>query len=467
MATHGIAFGTDGWRSLIDDGFDDASVMRVAHAIGEAFSSDAPGAVVYVGFDTRRDAERFARLAASVMATFPLDVRLSDRFLPTPALCRAIAVDDAACGGVMVTASHNPADYLGIKIRMSDGGASGVGFTDRIEELIPDSTDGIAVSEGYSVVDIARPYIDALVAGVDADAIRAFAPKVVVDPLHGAACGYLAHVVSALGCEAIEVHGAADPTFGGLHPEPIPPWTDTAARTVIEEQAAVGFVTDGDADRLGAIDERGRFVNPHMILTLVIAHLVEDLGRTGTVVRTLSGSELVARQTRRLGLDLVTTPIGFKWIYERIVAGGVLVGGEESGGIGIPTHVRERDGLYVALLLLEMMAMRGRSLGALVDEVQEALGPLEYLRRDLSVTPETMRSFVESLPTLSESELVGRPVVSIDRTDGVKFVRDDDSWLLLRPSGTEPLVRVYAEATDVAEVERLLDAGCRLVEGSA
>lgn len=467
MGAEGITFGTDGWRALIDDGFDDASVALVAAAIGTAFASDAPGGVVYVGYDTRRDAGRYARLVASVLATFDLDIRLSNRFVPTPALCMAVARDDDACGGVMLTASHNPAEYLGVKIRMNDGGASPVEFTDRIEVILAGIAVSPAPSDAFSEVDIAQPYLDALLSGVDADAIGALGATVVVDPLHGAACGYLSEAVSRLGGGVLELHGSPDPSFGGLHPEPIPPWTDEAAKAVVASGADVGFVTDGDADRLGAIDARGRFVNPHTILALLIAHLVEDRDRSGSVVRTLSGSELVARQAKRFGLDLVTTPIGFKWIYERFIEGGVMVGGEESGGIGIPEHLRERDGLYVSLLLLEMMAMRKKSLADLVDELQADLGPLVYSRRDLRVAPEVMRTFLSMLPAIHLDEIDGRPVRSIDRTDGVKFVRDDESWLLLRPSGTEPLVRVYAEAPTQGELERLLDAGCLIAEGRA
>lgn len=467
MGVAGITFGTDGWRALIDNGFDDASAMRVAAAIGTVFSTDSPGAVVYVGYDTRRDAGRYARLVASVLASYDLDVRLSDRFVPTPALCMAVAHDDGACGGVMLTASHNPAEYLGVKIRMSDGGASPVEFTDRIEAILAELQSPPETSDAFTEVDIANPYLNALLSGVNGDAIRSLGATVVVDPLHGAACGYLSEAISRLGGGVLELHGSPDPSFGGLHPEPIPPWTDEAAKTVVASGADVGFVTDGDADRLGAIDDRGRFVNPHTILALLIAHLVEDRGRAGSVVRTLSGSEIVARQAKRFGLDLVTTPIGFKWIYERFVDGGVMVGGEESGGIGIPEHLRERDGLYISLLLLEMMAMRKKSLADLVDELQADLGPLVYSRRDLSVAPEVMRAFLSMLPVIHLDEIDGRPVRSIERTDGVKFVRDDDSWLLLRPSGTEPLVRVYAEAPTQDELERLLDTGCLIAEGRA
>lgn len=459
-----ITFGTDGWRALIGAGFSHDSVRRVAHAVGEAYSRSHPDGVFLVGFDTREGAQEYARTAAAAIASHGLKVRVSDRYLPTPALCWSIAQDPTVCGGVMLTASHNPAEYLGIKLRMSDGGASPVEFSDLVQTFVSD--EPLGAEAAFDEVDLVSPYLAHLATSVDVDAVGRSGLRVVLDPMYGAAKGYLAAVMCSIGLRVHEIHSDDDPSFGGLHPEPIPPWTDEASRVLLERGADVAFVNDGDADRIGAIDENGRFVNPHRLFALLISHLVEDLGMTGRVVRTLSGSEFIARQCRRLGLPLTTTPIGFKWIYSEMLEGDVLIGGEESGGIGMPTHVLERDGLLMALLLTQMMAVRGRRLGELVDEMTALLGSLEYDRVDLSVSSDTMESFRARIDVMDGEGVADLAGAEVCRDDGVKFTLGDGSWLLLRPSGTEPLVRVYAESDSRERVAELLRIGRRLVEGT-
>ncbi|MBI5231032.1 MAG: phosphoglucomutase/phosphomannomutase family protein [Coriobacteriales bacterium] len=460
-----IRFGTDGWRAVIADDFTYANLRRVADAAGRVFAADSPGGRIIVGYDTRFEAGNFARAAAEVIATHGLDVLVSDRYVPTPTLCWAVAHDDAAVGGVMLTASHNPAEYNGFKLRMADGGASPVPFTQRVEDELRDEAP---TERGmYAEANIASAYIEALRDAVDAETIRGAGLRVVVDSLYGAGREYLADTLEALGVEVIALHGTENPAFGGLHPEPIPPWVDEARELVRMESCDAGFFTDGDADRIGACDRHGEFVNPHRIIGLLTQHLVTDKGLSGRVIKTVSTSVLVDRLGQALGLEVVTTPVGFKGIYEEMVAGNVLLGGEESGGIGIPTHVRERDGLLMALLLTEMMAQRGKGLGELVTEMFEVTGPLEYSRVDLRLTPEAMASFRERMPELAPTELGGLEVLEIQRADGIKFLLPDDAWLLLRTSGTEPLVRVYAEASSAGVVDDLLAAGRALADGSA
>ena len=465
MCTSDIRFGTDGWRAVIGDDFTYANLRRVADAAGRVFAADSPGGLVLVGHDTRFEAESFARAAAEVLASHGLRVAVTDRYLPTPALCWSVAQDDEAIGGVMLTASHNPSAYLGFKLRMSDGGASPVSFTERVEAAL--IADEPSARGDYEVVDMVGPYLGALREMVDGDAIRAANLKVAVDPLYGAGQGYLADVLRSFGVEVTEIHGERNPGFGGLHPEPIPPHTDEVSALVRDRGLDAAFVTDGDADRIGAVDGDGVFVNPHRIIALLVRHLVEDRGMTGKVVKTLSTSVVVDRIAAHLGLEVVTTPVGFKWIYEQMVAGRVLLGGEESGGIGIPAHVRERDGLLMALLLAQMMAMRGAGLAELVTDLFAVTGPMEYTRSDLKLDPATKDAFLARVPTMSPKSLDGREVLDIIRTDGIKFLFPDDCWLLLRPSGTEPLVRVYAEAADMDAVDRLIAAGIALVEQEA
>ena len=463
--TADIHFGTDGWRAVIGADYTYDSLRRVAAAAGRVFAADDPGGTVIIGFDTRFQAGAFAAAAAEVIASPGLKVLVSDRYCPTPALCWSVKMDDSACGGVMLTASHNPSEYLGFKLRMSDGGASPVEFTDRVEaELLaePPTTRGT-----YEVVDLMGPYLADLASLVDGDAIHAACLSVVVDPLFGAGQNYLANTLSSLGVRVNEVHSWPDSNFGGLHPEPIPPWIDFAADTVRSTGADAGFVTDGDADRIGAIDRHGNFVSPHRIIALMAQHLVQDKGKTGRVVKTWSTSVLVDRLARSLGLEVTTTTVGFKWIYNEMVKGDVLVGGEESGGIGIPSHVRERDGLLMALMLTEMMAQRGKGLGELVDDMLAITGPMEYRRVDLRLDPAVKDAFVASIPTLDPAEIAGWAVLEVLKAEGVKFLLSDDAWLLLRPSGTEPLVRVYAEAPTMGVVDDLLAAGKAMVEGAS
>lgn len=465
-----IHFGTDGWRAIIGEDFTDENLVRVIDAAARTFKQDAvaagrpaddPGTII-IGHDCRRDAHAYAQLAAEVAASQGFSVKLTDTYCPTPTLCWSVSQDENAVGGIILTSSHNPAEYLGVKLRMADGGASSKEFTDRVEAALED-----AATEGrgtFTEVDLVTPYLEALKSRVDQEAIRAAGLRVVVDPLYGAGRKYLAGLLEDLGVEVVEINNAEDPTFDGLHPEPIPPWVDRGMAKVTELGYDACFINDGDADRIGAVDEQGNFVNPHRIIALLVSHLAEDKGETGKVVSTVTSSAMLARQCKRLGLELVSTPVGFKWIYAEMEKGGVMIGGEESGGIGIPTHVMERDGLLMALLLAETMAQRGMSLGALVEDMFKKIGRLEFARRGLALSEKQMETFrTDIMPVYEVDEICGKKVVDVDRRDGVKFLLEGDAWVMMRPSGTEPLVRVYAEAATTDEVNELLDAAARIV----
>ena len=396
-----IHFGTDGWRAIIGEDFTDDNLVRVVDAAARIFKedavaagrpADAPGTLI-VGHDCRRDAHAYARLAAEVAAAHGFRTLLTQDYCPTPTLCWSVAQDADAVGGIMLTSSHNPAEYLGVKLRMADGGAAGKEFTDRVEAVLPDAAT--AERGACEEADLMTAYLDALKQRVDVEAIRDAHLRVVVDPLYGAGRHYLAGLLRDLGVEVCEINNAEDPAFDGLHPEPIPPWVDRCIAKVPEMGYDAGFINDGDADRIGAVDEKG----------------------------------------------------------------DVMLGGEESGGIGIPTHVMERDGLLMALLLAETMAQRGMSLGQLVDDMFQKVGKLEFERRGLSITEDQMARFRASVvPDYAPDEVCGKKVVDVDRRDGVKFYLESDAWVMMRPSGTEPLVRVYAEAETVDEVRALLDA---------
>jgi phosphomannomutase len=456
-------------------------------------------------------------LAANTAAELGFCVKLTADFCPTPTLCWSVAHDPEAQGGIMLTSSHNPAEYLGIKLRMADGGASGKEFTDEVERIIdaqdtqnaegpedPEGSVGVnsrlsAVPEakpsgaaenkagirdaegvtggaaqvaapttpeelaaltpgaGVEVVDLMTAYLEALKQLVDVDAIADARLRVVVDPLFGAGRGHLAGLLRGMGVEVVEVNNACDPTFDGLHPEPIQPWVDRGLAKVAELGYDALFINDGDADRIAAGDSHGNYVNAHRVIALVTQHMV-NRGATGRVVSTVTASALLDRLCRKLGLELVSTPVGFKWIYAEMEKGNVMIGGEESGGIGLPGHVKERDGLLMALLLTEMMAKTGKDLGTLVQEMLDELGHLEFLRRGLSVSDAQMATFKnDTVPNFAPAQVVDKAVVGTDRRDGVKFMLEGDAWVMMRPSGTEPLIRIYAEAETVDQVNALLD----------
>ncbi|MDE8701564.1 phosphoglucosamine mutase [Adlercreutzia equolifaciens] len=464
-----IHFGTDGWRAIIGEDFTPDNLNRVIDAAARVFKEDAvaagrdadhPGTLI-VGHDCRQDAHAYAQLAAQVAAGHGFNVLLTEDYCPTPTLCWSVAHNDDAVGGIMLTSSHNAAEYLGVKLRMADGGASPAEFTDRVEAVLPSQPTDILGP--FTEVDLMTDYLAALRKLVDVEAIRAANLRVVVDPLYGAGRLYLAGLLRDMGVEVCEIDNAEDPTFDGLHPEPIQPWVDRGLAKVKELGYDALFVNDGDADRIAAGDSQGNFVNPHRIITLLTKHMV-DRGETGRVVSTVTASAMLDRMCRKLGLELVSTPVGFKWIYAEMEKGGVMIGGEESGGIGLPGHVKERDGLLMALLLTECMAQSGKDLGTLVEDMLEEVGRMEFARRGLSITPEQMARFrAETVPTFMVEEIGGKRVLDVDRRDGVKLLLEGDAWVMMRPSGTEPLVRVYAEAATTEEVEQLLDAAEQVV----
>lgn len=459
-----IHFGTDGWRAIIGEDFTPDNLNRVVAAAARIFKeeavaagrdADAPGTLI-VGHDCRQDAHAYAELAAQVAAGEGFNVLLTEDYCPTPTLCWSVAHNDDAVGGIMLTSSHNPAEYLGVKLRMADGGASPAEFTDRVEAVLPpEPTD---ILGPFQTADLMTDYLAALRELVDVEAIRGANLRVVCDPLYGAGRHYLADLLRDMGVEVVEIHNAEDPTFAGLHPEPIQPWVDEGLAKVGELGYDALFINDGDADRIAAGDSHGNYVNAHRIITLLTKHMV-DRGETGRVVSTVTASAMLDRMCRKLGLELVSTPVGFKWIYGEMEKGGVMIGGEESGGIGLPDHVKERDGLLMALLLTECMAQSGKDLGAIIDEMLADIGRLEFARRGLSITDEQMARFrAETVPAYTADEIAGKRVLDVDRRDGVKLLLEGDAWVMMRPSGTEPLVRIYAEAATTDEVNELLDA---------
>lgn len=458
-----IHFGMDGWRARLDGDFTEDNVVRVADAAGELWARQAAGAIVYVGFDTRENAEHFARLAGKVLASHGLVVKVSDRYVPTPALSWMVGRDPRAIGGLMITASHNPNDYQGIKLRMADGGIGASAFYEELERAIdpePTSARGAITTEDYLT-----PYLDHLYTLVDAESIAAAHLKVVYDPLYGSASRYFADLLRVLGVDTVEIHGSVDEDTDGTHPEPIEPWVDDCEQEVVARKAQVGLVNDGDGDRIGVVDENGRFVSQQGVIALILEHLCTNRGMSGRVALNLSSSTLLRHVARDLGCRLTIKPMGYNYIYEEMQKGDVLLGGEEAGGIGIGSHMPERDGLLVNLLLCELMAQTGKTIGELVEDLESRYGRYYYMRRDLRVDTEIIEVLRTMLPGLNPPLVAGRVPVRVSHMDGLRMEFSDESWVLLRPSGSESVVRVYAEASTIEARDELLDAACDIARG--
>ncbi|MGH7410047.1 MAG: phosphoglucomutase/phosphomannomutase family protein [Candidatus Methylomirabilis sp.] len=483
-----LRFGTDGWRGLIARDFTFESVRLVVRAIAATFHATYPDRhplLLAVGYDSRFLSRRFAQVAAEVLRSEGIDVRLTTSYLPTPVLACAVPLL-AAQGGLMVTASHNPPGYNGLKIREADGGPATATLTAQIEAETRRLAADRVVDHDISSESALRPagqarrgaiesfdplpqYRSRLGALVNMERIAASRLRVVIDPMYGASQGLVAGLLREIGLEAIELHGEVNPWFGGLAPEPLAKHLFELADRIkgLNDSRAIGLAFDGDGDRLAAIDEGGSYVTPHQIFALLLRHLVTRRGLSGTVVKTFSTTTMIDRLAERYGLPLTVTPIGFKYIAEIIRRGSFLIGGEESGGIGVAGHIPERDGVVSALLLLECLAVEGKPLGALLCDLEAEVGPHCYRRLDLVQARVEDRGDLERrILDDPPARIEGWEIKEVQALDGVKLVGGDGSWLLIRPSGTEPVLRLYAETQTHEQTSRLLAWGKAYVEGA-
>ena len=465
-----IRFGTDGWRGVISRDFTFENVRIVSQVICDYMKKKGlhtRGLVV--GYDRRFLSREYAMEVASVAAANGITVFLGDRYAPTPAISWEVR-NRAAGGGIVVTASHNPPSYNGIKFKESFGGSALPETTAELEMLLDENSMAAKeplfipydISLGKGDINLVNPvsgYLKAVGQFVDMDRIKGSGIRVAYDPMYGAGAGYLPSILEEAGLDVTEIRGEENPGFGGTSPEPIDRNMEEIMSMVKGGNYDIGLATDGDADRIGAVDEEGLFFNSHRILTLLMKHLIEDRGKKGDVVKTVSGTGMIDCIGAKLGVKVHETPIGFKHICKKMLAGNILLGGEESGGIGITSHLPERDGILAALLLVEIMAVKGKGLKEVLKEVFDEFGSFYYDRTDLEIEGEKMAAVRKSLEGFHPSSISGMKVVSENRMDGAKFVLDDGSWLLIRASGTEPLLRVYAEAFSPSAVSSLLKAG--------
>lgn len=454
-----IRFNNKGWRARFDDGFDEQNVSRVADALGYIWADAHPGATILVGYDTRFNGRGLAGVVAGVLSSYGLRAVVSDQPCPTPALGWSVARDTAIAGGVMLTASSASCEYGGISARAANGGPVSDEFYDAVSRIV--SSAPVVARGPYAYADFVGPYLEHLKGLVDAHAIANASPSVVVDPLYGSGRGLLSGLLKSLGCRVHEIHNNENPDFEGLHPAPTEPWVDTCEQAVVAFGSDMGLVLDGDGDRFGVIDEKGRYVTPHLAIPLIMEHLVNDRGQYGRVVTTYSSSACVRRQAERLDCDFTAVPMGFSRIYGEFVEGDVLIGADEYGGICYPSHLVERDGLLSALLMVEYVACAKKSVSELVEELVAQIGAMHYIRRDIHLDAASIQSFRNILPGLNLNKVCGMRPVAIGHSDGLVLRFADDSWVQLRPSRTEPLVRACAEAPDIRMANRLADRACK------
>jgi alpha-D-glucose phosphate-specific phosphoglucomutase len=470
-----IRFGTDGWRAVISETFTFANLRMLAQAIADFILEDNGEKLAVVGFDTRFLSDRYAFEVARVLAGNGIRVLLGSSDAPTPAVSFAVKHHGTAAG-VMITASHNAPRYNGVKLKAAFGGSALPEQGRRVEVHLRDNEErarGPILADGDAALrdgmiekfNPAPAYYAHLRELIDLEAICRADPGVVHDPMYGSGRGYIKALLGGVGCQVHEIRGEMNPGFGGIHPEPLGKYLAALAAALQAGFGRVGLATDGDADRIGAMDGNGRFVDPHRIFALALRYLVETRGLGGTVVRTVSTTRMIDRLCRRYGLKLVETPVGFNHIADHMLAGDVLIGGEESGGISIKGHIPEGDGILMGLLLLEIIARAGKPLETLVDELEADVGPAHYARTDLRLRrPVDKKEMVARLENEAPASIGGVGVAEVSTVDGVKYIMEDDSWLLIRPSGTEPVLRVYAEASSEALRAALLGYGEGIAE---
>jgi len=476
-----IHFGTDGWRAVISDTFTFHNLRLVAQAIADAVgsghwddhkpvSSNVDQRKMVVGFDTRFLSDRYAADVARVLAANGYTVYLTQSDAPAPAISYAVRHLEAIAG-VVITASHNAPRYNGLKLKANYGGSALPEQSRRVEIYLNDNEER---ARGPNLMDMEQArqldlvkrfnpipdYYDHLRTLIDFDTIAESPPRVVVDSMHGAGRGVIKGILQGTGCEVHEIRGEMNPGFGGVHPEPIERHLGALAGAISTGLGDLGLATDGDADRIGAMDGRSNFIDPHKIISLALRYLVEKRGWRGSVVRTVSTTRMVDRLAERYGLPIHETPVGFNHIANHILTEDVLIGGEESGGITFRGHIPEGDGLLMGLLLVEIVATSGVSLNELVEDLLDEVGPAFYQRSDLRLRhPVAKKTMTQRLLDEVPGSIGGEKVKNVISIDGVKYLLSDDSWLLIRPSGTEPVLRVYAEGRSQDIVQALLGYG--------
>jgi len=461
MQNNEIKFGTDGWRGIISDNFTFANVRRVARAIAVYYNRTSGGKTsIAVGYDTRFLSERYAAAAAEVLSANGVEVVISDRAIPTPTLSYAVK-KRGLTAGVMITASHNPAAYNGIKIKTAAGGAAGVEVTSEVEKLLVEPEQGNSGARGkIEETDFTADYVAFLRKYIDLKLLKKSRFKVVMDAMHGSGNGFIAQVLKGTSVKLDFLRREVNPSFGGLRPEPVLENLLNTRKYMQQGKFDLGLVLDGDADRIAAFAGNGEFIIPQKVLGLLVLHLIQDRGMSGGVVKTIVGTNLMDNVCSALKLKLYETPVGFKYISELMLKEDILVGGEEAGGMGFKNYIPERDGTLAGLLLLEMMACRKKNMLAILQAMEKEYGRYYYLRDDMKLESNLN---VDVMRFKSVSGLLGKKVVECKDYDGLKLICEDGSWLMFRGSGTEPIMRIYAESKSLKKSRELLQEGRKMI----
>jgi alpha-D-glucose phosphate-specific phosphoglucomutase len=463
-----IKFGTDGWRGVIAEDFTFANARIVAHAIARYVvrGEDARKGVL-IGYDHRYASDRVAATVAEVISANGTPVWLTDKPCPTPAISYLVRHRGAA-GGIVITASHNPYRWNGIKYKASYGSSALPSIVAQIEqELESVQQKGVPPlpprKDLIHSLDPRAPYLDALEKLVDWKRVRDAKFRFVSDPMHGSAAGLLPELFKRNGIPCDEIRGTRDPRFGGVHPEPIEPHIEALRAAVLAGKYDAGFCADGDGDRIGAIDRDGAFVNPHQIFALLVWHLAGTRNLPGDIAKTFSVTKLIDKLAAKFGRKLHEVPIGFKYICELMLEQNILIGGEESGGIGTSLYLPERDATVSALVLAELMAWHGKSLGELLAALHAEFGEFHYGRVDLDLKPGQKEKAAAHFSSGKLNHILDLPVVGRENMDGVKLYLGKIGWVLIRASGTENLLRVYTETTKPETTRRVLEAVTEIV----
>src|SRR5579872_4932012 len=469
-----IKFGTDGWRGIIADDFTFENVRRVAGAIASYVlkHEDAKRGVV-VGYDTRFASQRAAQAVAEVIAAAGIPVKLANDYTPTPAVSYCVK-NNSAAGGVMVTSSHNPWNWNGVKFKGKFGGSATPSIMKKIEEELAAGAAPKGTKGSIDEVDFKKEYVAAVCAFADMDLIAKTKFKFAVDAMYGSGRGVLTGIFADRGVKCVAIRQELNPLFPGINPEPIRPHTAMLEETVVREKCDAGLATDGDADRIGAVAEDGSFVDAHKIFCVLLRWLLERKKWPGEVVRAFNTTRMIDRISTKHGRKLHETSIGFKYVADLMMEREILMGGEESGGIGYSRFLPERDGVLNSLLLANAMAEEGKPLGQLVADLQRDFGPHYYGRSDLHI-PEDMKQAAIQRARAEATQTLGRyRVLKKENMDGVKFFLDAptngngaEAWVLFRASGTEPLLRLYTEAASPGLVSELLASGEAFVRNSS
>ena len=463
-----IKFGTDGWRGVIAEDFTFANARIVAHAIARYVvrNEDARKGVL-VGYDHRYAADRVAAAVAEVISASGTPVWLADKPCPTPAISYLVRHRGAA-GGIVITASHNPYRWNGIKYKASYGSSALPSIVAQIEQeldaVLQKGVPPLPPRQNLiHPLEPRAPYLDALEKLVDWKRLRDAKFRFVFDPMHGSAAGLLPELFrrNRISCE--EIRGTRDPRFGGVHPEPIEPHIEALRQTVRAGKYDAGFCADGDGDRIGAIDRDGAFINPHQIFSLLVWHLAGTRDLPGDIAKTFSVTKLIDKLATKFGRKLHEVPIGFKYICELMLEQNILIGGEESGGIGTSLYLPERDATVSALFLAELMAWHGKSLGELLTALHAEFGEYHYGRVDLDLKPGQKEKAIAHFSNGKLDRLLGLPVVRREDMDGIKVYLGEAGWVMVRASGTENLLRVYSETSKPETTHRVLNAVTQIV----